>query len=185
MSELICAHIGCAGLNDNGFCMAENCRHPKVALPPFSWINIKVLTTRNVQLPQYGTAGAAALDFFIPNDMLWESFTVKPGVTLTVLSGIKLEIPNEYCLVALDKSSIGSIGLSVVAPLIDPDYRGEIRLVVRNTGKEDITVKRGQKLVQFLVTPRIHAHLNQIKDESEFSNTERNQGGFGSTGLYP
>lgn len=140
--------------------------------------------TRDVKKPQYSSKGAAALDFFIPNDIEWESKTLRTGESINIPSGVKVQdMDPNICMLALNKSSKGVQGLLVGAQLVDPDYRGELHLNVMNVAREEVLLRRGEKLVQFLVMP-----FNRIEPtfthESNYTITERGSNAFGSTGAY-
>ena len=63
--------------------------------------------------------------------------------------------------------------------VIDPDYRGEIRVVLLNHGKVPQTVEHGERVAQFLITPVLTPAYTEV---DELTNTDRGAGGFGSTG---
>jgi dUTP pyrophosphatase len=134
---------------------------------------------RNVKTPYYGTEGSAGLDFFIPEDLGWNTKTIRPGTTETIPSGIKLELPKGTCMIMLSRSSMGKLGLAVSAPLIDEDYRGEIHLIVTNSSDKEIVIRAGQKIIQGVITIYNQYKLNESIIED---NTDRGSKRFGSTG---
>jgi dUTP pyrophosphatase len=113
--------------------------------------------------------------------MHWESKVLYPGEILLIPSGIKVEMPNDVCMLFVNKSSKGAVGLLTGAQLIDPDYRGEVHLNVVNSSKSEVSIKAGEKLMQALILPLIKLDLIEVKELSE---TERGNGGFGSTGKF-
>jgi dUTP pyrophosphatase len=140
---------------------------------------------RDVKRPQYSSSGAAALDFYVPNDVEWESKTLRPGESVNIPSGIKVQHMNPgICMIALNKSSKGVQGLLMGAQLVDPDYRGEIHLNVVNTSQKEIVINRGEKLIQFIVVPFNRIEPQFTEDESNYTITERGHGAFGSTGTH-
>lgn len=141
---------------------------------------MKICKIKKVRAPQYSSEGAAGIDFFIPESMNWESFTLLPGTGINIPSGIKVELAANTCLLAVNKSSIGKLGLQIGACLIDEDYRGEIHLNVNNISNTPITILRGQKLVQFILLPILKASIEEV---TELNETKRGSGAFGSTGL--
>lgn len=144
-------------------------------------MRIRYTKTRDVKDPNYGTKGSAGIDFYVPNDL--GSFTIYPGDSILIPSGIKVELPDETALIAFNKSGVCTKqSLQVGACVVDSDYRGEIHLHVFNYSNEIQHIKAGQKLVQFLLLPYHQATLIQLHDDN-FSTTERGEGGFGSTGL--
>lgn len=142
-------------------------------------IQIKFQKTKNVLTPLRASKGAAGFDFYIPSDMEWHSKVLYHGESVLIASGIKIELPEGYCLLAVNKSGLGSKGLSVGACLIDSDYRGEIHLNVFNNSNQEVIIKRGEKLVQFIVLSIPGA---VFINEDVLSLTERGSNGFGSTG---
>lgn len=144
-------------------------------------MNIVYEKIRDVKIPAYSSDGAAALDFFIPNDIIWETKTIRQGESVLIPSGIKILLPPNICLIALNKSGLGSKGLNVGACLIDPDYRGEIHLNVFNTSYTELTIYRGEKLVQFIA---IEFKRINLSNGLVLANTERADGNFGSTGKF-
>lgn len=138
--------------------------------------------TRDVKSPVYSNYGAAALDFFVPNDVEWETKTLRHGDSIIVPSGIIVELPFDVCMIALNKSGLGSKGLNVGACLIDPDYRGEIHLNVFNTSHAELYIQRGEKLVQFIAVKFERLNLSQVSEVSK--QTHRGGKGFGSTGKF-
>jgi dUTP pyrophosphatase len=145
-------------------------------------MRIRYAKTRDVKDPSYGTKGSAGIDFFVPNDL--GSFTVYPGDSILIPSGIKVELPDETALIAFNKSGVCTKqSLQVGACVVDSDYRGEIHLHVFNYSNEIQFVEAGQKLVQFVLLPYHQATLISLHEYDDFSTTERGEGGFGSTGL--
>jgi len=143
-------------------------------------MRIRYVKTRDVKDPAYGTKGSAGIDFFVPNDIT--SKAVYPGDSILIPSGIKVELPDDTALIAFNKSGVCTKqSLQVGACVVDCDYRGEIHLHVFNYSNEIQFVDPGQKLVQFVLLPYHQAVLIESKDN--FSETQRGEGGFGSTGL--
>ena len=134
----------------------------------------------DVRTPEYGTDGSAGLDFFVPNDTTWESITIASHRGINIPSGIKMKVPQDHAMIAFNKSGIALKGFQVGACVVDSDYRGEIHLHVFNTTTHDIIIKRGMKLVQFILIPYIKIEAQPV-DNIE-SDTPRGTGGFGSTG---
>ena len=144
----------------------------------------KFIKTKEVASPQRGTGQAAGIDFFIPNDA-FEEYSLAPGEALKIPSGIKMIIPEGYCLQFVNKSGWGSKGLFVGACLVDSDYRGEVHLDIHNFSKNHIKLSGGLKIVQAILLPVPNLNPTEIEYEefSVYENTERGAGGFGSTGL--
>ena len=151
---------------------------------------MKFLKIRDVKTPQRGTSQSAGIDFFIPNDHptnnMDKSIFVQPGQSALIPSGIKAKVPQGYALVAMNKSGVATKkGLAVGACVVDEDYQGEIHLHVVNVGDKTVTLEPGEKLVQMLLIPVFYAIPKEVNSEEELfggEQTDRGQGGFGSTG---
>ena len=125
----------------------------------------------------------AGIDFFIPND--FEDITLKPGEDINIESGIKAVIPYGYALIFKEKSGVAlRLKLSNMASVIDSGYRGELHLHVLNEGLEDVVLHAGDKITQGLLVPVLLLKPKEISNEEfeAYCNTERGEGGFGSTG---
>ncbi len=148
---------------------------------------MKLAKIRDVKTPTRGTAGSAGIDFYVPNDYpATESLcTIEPGERFFIPSGIKANVPEGYALIAMNKSGVAlKKGLLVGACVVDSDYQGEIHLHLVNTGKRDVTIEPGDKLVQFLLVPVNHCTVEVVAEDNLFSTeTTRGAGGFGSTGV--
>ena len=142
---------------------------------------MKVQKLRNVKTPNRGTAASAGIDFYVPED--FETVSLKPGESVLIPSGIKVQIPRGYALIAFNKSGVAvKQGLSVGACCVDEDYEGEVHLHMINTSNKDQVIATGQKLVQFVLIPVAYFDVEEV-EEIQSRNTERGAGGFGSTGL--
>lgn len=155
-----------------------------------------------VKSPSRGTAGSAGLDFFVPEDTeeFREVFKEKnpniqinetgiilnPHERVNIPSGIKMEIPEGTALVAYNKSGVSlKYGLDVGASVVDSDYTGMIHLSLVNTSNETVHINYGQKIIQFLLYDVRFDSLEEKENESEVftRDSERGEGGFGSTGV--
>ena len=133
----------------------------------------------DAMLPTYGSAAAAGADLYA---CLEQPVTIKPGETAWIPTGIALEVPEGCAGLVIARSSLGAKrGLAPAnkVGVIDSDYRGEIRVVLLNHGKEAQTVENGERVAQFLITP---VFTPAYEEANELSDTERGCGGFGSTG---
>lgn len=125
----------------------------------------------------------AGIDFFIPND--FKEITLKPGEDINIESGIKTVVPRGYALIFKEKSGVAlNKKLICGAAVIDSDYRGELHLHLFNNGTKDVTLCAGDKITQGLLVPVLLLKPKEISMEvfDEYCNTERGEGGFGSTG---
>ena len=133
----------------------------------------------DAKLPTYGSAEAAGADLYA---CLEEAVTIRPGETVFIPTGIALEVPKGCAGLVYARSSMGAKrGLAPAnkVGVIDSDYRGEIKVVLLNHGSVPQTVENGERIAQFLITPVLQP---SYVEAAELSDTERNAGGFGSTG---
>ena len=128
----------------------------------------------------------AGYDFFIPND--WHKiWTLKPGESVNIPSGIKVSLPSDTCFIAFNKSGIAAkYSLQVGASVVDENYKGEIHLNLINIGHEDVKLKAGQKILQFVLFNQEYHELQEVKSAAPWEikkDDERGDKGFGSTGV--
>lgn len=133
-------------------------------------------------LPAYQTDGAAGMDLIaaLAED---ETLFLPGGERTLVPTGIAMEIPQGFEGQIRPRSGIAlSYGVTVLnSPgTIDSDYRGEIRVMVINLGLETFTIERGTRIAQLVIAPVKRATLEVV---DELSGSERDSGGFGSTGF--
>jgi len=141
---------------------------------------MQIVKTRYVKTPTFGSSGAAGIDFYVPDSFV--DTTLKPGQDINIPSGIRANIGKGKVLIAFNKSGIATKSkLQVGACVVDEDYTGEIHLHVFNYSNEDIIIKGGQKLVQFVLLDYHRPEILVVQDFDKI--TERGDKGFGSTGL--
>ena len=134
----------------------------------------------NAMLPTYGSVEAAGADLYA---CLEAAVTIRPGETAWIPTGISLEVPKGCAGLIYARSSLGTKrGLAPAnkVGVVDSDYRGEIQVVLYNHGAALQTVEHGERIAQFVITPVLtpeYVEVNQLTD------TDRGQGGFGSTGV--
>ena len=142
-------------------------------------IKIKKLDEK-AQIPTYGSNEAAGADLYTN---IQDKITLKPGETYFFPTGISLEIPIGMMGLIFARSGLGC--KSGLAPankvgVIDSDYRGEIIVALHNHSKEERVINPNDRIAQIVFMPYVKG-VFEIKDELEESN--RDKGGFGSTGL--
>ena len=141
---------------------------------------IRVKTLRSgAKLPTYGTAEAAGADLYacVP-----ETVTIAPGETAFIPTGIALEVPTGCAGLIYARSGLAcKQGLAPAnkVGVVDSDYRGEITVALYNHSSEVRTVASGDRVAQFIITPVLTPQYGWAE---ELSDTERAEGGFGSTG---
>jgi len=130
----------------------------------------------DAKLPLYHHKGDAGLDIFSSADCVLQAGEVKP-----VPTGIRVAVPEGYVGLVWDKSGISLRGVHRLAGVIDSGYRGEVRVVMVNLGKEPFVIEKGMKIAQLLVQP-----ITEVKviEAEELESTSRGEEGFGSTGKY-
>lgn len=141
-------------------------------------VRVKILK-EGARLPAYGSAQAAGADLYA---CLTEAVTVAPGETAFIPTGIALEVPLGCAGLIYARSGMAcKRGLAPAnkVGVVDSDYRGEIIVALHNHGTAAQTVENGERVAQFVITPVLTPAYEVAKD---LSDTERNQGGFGSTG---
>ena len=128
------------------------------------------------RIPVRHHEGDAGLDLFSCVQMV-----IKPGETAAVPTGLQLAIPLGYVGLIWDKSGIALRGVHRLAGVVDAGYRGEVKVVLTNLGKETFEITPGTKIAQMLVQP---VESPEIVEVEELDKTSRGEGGFGSTGLF-
>lgn len=143
---------------------------------------MKIFKCRDVKTPTRGTSKSAGIDFFVPNDS--DHIIIPPGKDVLIPSGIKANVPTGHALIAFNKSGVATKHKLIKgAEVVDEDYTGEIHIHVFNIGSGNIIIEPGQKLIQFILLP-INYDGIEIVDQLDNIETERNAGGFGSTGTH-
>lgn len=144
-------------------------------------MEVKIKKLREgAKIPQRGTAEAAGADLYACFDGGW--IDIAPGDTVMVPTGIAAQIPDGYAGLIMARS-----GLSVkrdLAPankvgLIDSDYRGEIMVALHNHGALQQTIELNERIAQLVIVPYVKADYTEAQ---ELTDTDRGEGGFGSTG---
>lgn len=144
-------------------------------------MKINIINKSNNPLPEYQTDGAAGMDVraFLP-----EKIVIKPGEVSLVPTGLFMEIPVGYEIQVRARSGLAlknKIGLLNGIGTIDSDYRGELKVILFNFGDEDFEIASGDRIAQIVLNKfeRIDFVL-----EDKLSQTERGEGGFGSSGVW-
>lgn len=164
---------------------------------------MKFCKIRNVKSPVRGTGKAAGIDFFVPSFGGNKGFIVNPGTDVLIPSGIKMEIPEGYMLMAADKSGVVTSKWACLgagrtpkdeafespvvlgAKIVDEDYQGEIHIHLINLGNDTVHIKPGMKIAQFILVPVSYEELEEVPELELFSrSSERGDGALGSTGTY-
>ena len=137
---------------------------------------------RDLPKPAYETPGAAGLDLraACADD---RPIAIKPRERALIPTGIAIALPDGFEAQVRPRSGLAwKQGLTVLnAPgTIDADYRGEIKVILVNLGKDPVTIKRGDRIAQLVIAPVVQADLMAA---TVLPATTRGAGGFGSTGV--
>ncbi len=134
---------------------------------------------QGLPLPRYMTTGAAGMDLHAAVD---ETEVLEPGEIKLIPTGISIALPEGYEAQIRPRSGLAlRHGITMVNTpgTIDADYRGEIGLILINLGKVPFEIKRGDRVAQMVINKLSRAELFEVED---LETTDRNSGGFGSTG---
>jgi dUTP pyrophosphatase len=143
----------------------------KVLIKPF---------TEKVLIPKYETSGSSGMDIaaYIENNI-----EIKPGEKALISTGFSLSIPRGFEIQIRPRSGLAakkSISVLNTPGTIDADYRGEIKIILINHGKENFIVENGLRIAQMVLCPVVQAKLEVVE---RLVDTDRGTDGFGSTGI--
>lgn len=127
------------------------------------------------KIPGYARPGDAGMDLFSVEDVV-----IGAGDRAIVSTGLAFEFPEGYVALIWDKSGLaGNLGIKIMGGVIEYTYRGEYRIIMLNTSKEDHIIKKGDKIAQVIFQPIVTAEVIEV---GELSETNRGTNSFGSTG---
>jgi len=160
---------------------------------------MKIAKVRNVKTPERGTPKSAGIDFFVPNDFVEQ--VLPPQRDILIPSGIKANVPENFMLMAAEKSGVVTTKNAAIqagrkpkvtayntvvvlgAKIVDEDYQGEIHIHLVNVGNEYVIIKPGTKIAQFILVPVSYDTVEVVPENELFDEaSDRGDGGFGSTG---
>ena len=133
----------------------------------------------DVPLPYYATSGSAGMDI---RAAIKDGVLLQPGKVELIPTNISIEIPLGYEIQVRPRSGLAanhSIGILNSPGTIDSDYRGEVKIIVMNFGKEDFIISRGDRIAQLIVSKVYTAKIVEVKD---LNTSNRGEGGIGHTG---
>lgn len=134
----------------------------------------------DLPLPSYETEGSAGMDIRAAVDT---AVTLEPGKRALVPSGFKMALPMGYEAQIRPRSGLAlkkGISLPNTPGTIDADYRGEVGVILINLGDEPFVIERGNRIAQMVIAPITRGIWAEVDLLDE---TERGEGGFGSTGV--
>jgi dUTP pyrophosphatase len=142
-------------------------------------VQVKVaLAGGGARVPTRATAGSAAWDLYAAR-----SASIPAGEIHSVSTGVKVEIPQGFFGLVRPRSGLAKRGLPLCSSgVVDPDYRGELRVVLINHSDQLQFVNQGDRVAQLLFVPLPEVVILEVGEE-DLSETDRGQGGFGSTGV--
>jgi dUTP pyrophosphatase len=146
-------------------------------------LDVKILDERlRGALPAYATTGSAGLDL---KAALAAPLTLAPGQTELVPTGLAIHLADPgFAALILPRSGLGhkhGIVLGNLVGLIDSDYQGQIFVSVWNRGHDHFTIQPMERVAQLVVVPVLQVGFNVVES---FDESERGEGGFGSTGKH-
>ena len=143
---------------------------------------VKILikkTNKEVITPKYKTDGSSGVDL---SAFLEKKVVIKQNSSELIPTGLQVAIPEELEIQIRPRSGLAakeSIGVLNSPGTIDSDYRGELKIILFNHGKEDFIINNGDRIAQMVLVPIVKMEFEEV---DSLPNTVRGQGGFGSTG---
>lgn len=131
---------------------------------------------KSIKMPVKSHLPDSGLDLFIP-----ETIELDPLETKTVGLGIGVAIPEGYAGMLVPRSSIADLGLLIQTAVIDPDYTGEIHLIITNCSNKHVVLEQDRRVCSLIVYSVLNAYIEEVE---EFQATERGADGLGSTGKF-
>jgi len=148
-------------------------------------VDLKILDERlgqSIPMPTYATEGSAGLDL---RACLEEALTIEPGETHLIPTGMAIHLDDPgLAAMLLPRSGLGhkhGIVLGNLVGLIDSDYQGQLMVSVWNRGNTSFTVEIGERIAQMVIVTVIQTEFKIVND---FDESDRGEGGFGSTGKH-
>ncbi|MBQ4300279.1 MAG: dUTP diphosphatase [Lachnospiraceae bacterium] len=143
-------------------------------------MNIDILTlSDSAKLPERGSDMAAGYDLFAD---IAEDIIIDPHTTAMIGTGLAVAIPEGYFGGIYARSGLSSkegLRPANCTGVVDADYRGEIKVALHNDSDFERTITPGQKIAQMVIMPFLSVEFQQVE---QLDNTDRGEGGFGSTG---
>ncbi len=140
----------------------------------------KLPHAKDLALPGYETGSAAGMDI---RAALVKPITLNPGERTLIPTGLQMALPEGYEAQIRPRSGLAirnGITMLNSPGTIDADYRGEVKVIAINHGQDEFVINHGDRIAQMVIAPVIQL---PIKEVSELDETDRGEGGFGSTGI--
>lgn len=135
---------------------------------------MKIVLNEGIRLPQKSHLPDVGLDLFLPQDI-----SIKPLETITIPLGIRISVPEGFAGMLVPRSSIADKGLIIQTAVIDPDYTGEIHLIMTNCSQRTWNLEKDFRVCSLIVYSVLNCRLDVV-DHLEVTN--RGEHGLGSTG---
>jgi dUTP pyrophosphatase len=133
----------------------------------------------NIPLPSYSTSGSAGMDI---RAAVKKPIKLKPMEVEMIATNLSVEIPEGFEIQVRPRSGLSAkygIGILNSPGTIDSDYRGEVKIILINFGKEEFIIQPGDRIAQLILSKIYKAKLEETE---ELNNSKRGKGGFGHTG---
>ena len=133
-----------------------------------------------VKLPEYKTYGASGMDIIA---FIKKPISLKPKMSSIIPTGLSVAFSKDYEIQIRPRSGLAAknnISILNTPGTIDSDYRGEIKVIIYNHGKEEFIINNGDRIAQMILSPVLKIELEETNDG--LPETIRGEGGFGSTG---
>ena len=149
-------------------------------MPDHVPVKIARVGTNDLPLPAYATQGSAGMDVCAAVE---SDTPIRPGETALIPAGICIELPVGFEAQIRPRSGLAlkhSVGILNAPGTIDSDYRGEVKILLTNFGREDFIVRRGDRIAQMIIGRYARVEWSEV---GELAGTARGDGGFGHTGI--
>lgn len=141
---------------------------------------IQLPHAKGLPLPRYESVSAAGMDI---RAAVHSPIKLKPGERVLIPTGLHMSLPHGFEAQIRPRSGLAlrnGITMLNSPGTIDADYRGEIKLIAINHGQEEFIVNQGDRIAQMVIAPVVQLPINRV---DELDETDRGEGGFGSTGI--
>ncbi len=135
---------------------------------------------KGLDLPSYATEHSAGFDL---RAAIEDTVIIKSFQRVLIPTGFVFEIPQGYEGQIRPRSGLAlkkGITLLNSPGTVDADYRGEVKVILINLGEEPVSIRRGERIAQMVISPISRVEIVEVEEVTE---TSRGEGGFGSTGL--
>ena len=133
----------------------------------------------DVKIPTYKTSGASGMDLMA---FIKSAITIEPKTSCLIPTGLSMAFSEDYEVQIRPRSGLAAknnISVLNTPGTIDSDYRGELKVIIYNHGKENFVVNNNDRIAQMILTPVIKMELQET---DKLPDTVRGDSGFGSTG---